>query len=537
MPQSDLIVTSVRMSAVTRRLARLLPVVLAVGLTSVPHAAQDPAARVSRAVPLPSGFTEKSASVGGVRINYKIGGQGPVVILLHGYTQTSHMWMPLMPRLAMSHTVIAPDLRGAGESERTASGYDKKTMAKDIRDLVRQLGYNQPVQLVGHDIGLMVAYAYAAQYPAEVSKVVLMDAFLPGIGQWQDVWLLRDLWHFHFYGETPEALVKGRERIYFEHFWNDFAADRTKSIPEADRQLYAAAYAQANGVRAGFEYFKVFEQDAKDFAAFSATKLNMPVLVLTGEKASGEFLIAQGRLVATDVRGIVVKGSGHWLMEEAPQEVIPTLVAFLNEPSKRTAAQDRSPAPDPRSPIPDPRSPTPDPRSPIPDPRSPIPDPRSPTPDPRAPIPDPQRLRLTPAEADGLAKSGPGAGTSGVSGIATSVLKGDPTRPGVYTILLKVPANTRIEAHDHPDDRVATVVSGTWYFGYGDRFDEQKLKALPPGSFYTEPPNERHFARTGDADVVVQITGFGPTGTRYADGDSAPRSESRPRHSSAAERQ
>ncbi len=265
----------------------------------------------------------------GVRINYKIGGQGPAVVLLHGYTETSHMWLPLMPLLAKSHTVIAPDLRGAGDSERPQGGYDKKTMANDIRELVHELGYNQ-VSLVGHDIGLMVAYAYAAQYPAEVSKVVLMDAFLPGVGDWKSVWLMRDLWHFHFYGETPLALVKGRERIYFEHFWNDFAADRTKSVPEADRQFYAAAYARDDGMRAGFEYFKNFEQDAKDFAELSTTKLNMPFLVLTGEKASGTFLIDQAKLVATNVSGTVVQGSGHWLMEEAPDQVIPAIVAFLN---------------------------------------------------------------------------------------------------------------------------------------------------------------------------------------------------------------
>ena len=277
---------------------------------------------------LPKGFTEKSANVDGVKINYKKGGRGPVVVLLHGYTQTSHMWIPLMPLLATSHTVIAPDLRGAGGSERTPGGYDKKTMAKDIRGLAHQLGYER-VQLVGHDIGLMVAYAYAAQYPSEVSKVVLMDAFLPGVGNWKDVWLLRDLWHFHFYGETPLALVKGRERIYFEHFWNDFAADRTKSVPEADRRIYAAAYARADGMRAGFEVFKNFEQDAKDFAAFSATKLNMPFLVLTGEKASGTFLIDQAKLVATNVSGTVVKDSGHWLMEEATYQVVPAIVAFL----------------------------------------------------------------------------------------------------------------------------------------------------------------------------------------------------------------
>ena len=283
----------------------------------------------SQAAHLPKGFTEKSANVDGVKINYKIGGQGPAVVLLHGYTQTSHMWIPLMPLLATAHTVIAPDLRGAGGSERTQNGYDKKTLAKDIRGLVRQLGHGQ-VKVVGHDIGLMVAYAYAAQYPSEVSKVVLMDAFLPGVGDWKDVWLLRDLWHFHFYGETPLALVKGRERIYFEHFWNDFAADKTKSVPEADRQIYTAAYAQADGMRAGFQYFKTFEQDANDFAAFSATKLNMPFLVLTGEKASGTFLIDQAKMVATNVSGTVVKNSGHWLMEEAPDQVVPAIVAFLN---------------------------------------------------------------------------------------------------------------------------------------------------------------------------------------------------------------
>ena len=278
---------------------------------------------------LPKGFTEKSANVDGVKINYKIAGRGPVVVLLHGYTQTSHMWIPLMPLLATSHTVIAPDLRGAGGSERAPGGYDKKTMAKDIRGLVHQLGYEQ-VSVVGHDIGLMVAYAYAAQYPSEVSKVVLMDAFLPGVGNWKDVWLLRDLWHFHFYGETPLALVKGRERIYLEHFWNDFAADRTKSVPEADRRIYAAAYARADGMRAGFEVFKSFEQDAKDFAAFSATKLHMPFFVLTGEKASGTFLIDQARMVATNVSGTVVKISGHWLMEEATDQVVPAIMAFLN---------------------------------------------------------------------------------------------------------------------------------------------------------------------------------------------------------------
>jgi pimeloyl-ACP methyl ester carboxylesterase len=276
------------------------------------------------------GIAERNATVNGVRINYKIAGKGPAIVLLHGYTQTSHMWLPLIPKLSGSNTVIAPDLRGIGASERTAVGYDKKTMAKDIRELAQKLGH-QRVMLVGHDIGLMVAYAYAAQYPDEVSKVVLMDAFLPGVGEWTKVWLLRDLWHFHFHGETPLALVKGRERIYFEHFWNDFAADRAKSIPERDRKLYAAAYARDDGMRAGFEVFKSFEQDAKDFAAFASRKLEMPFLVLTGEKASGTFLIEQTKLVAANVTGVVMKGSGHWLLEEAPDQVIPAIVNFLGQ--------------------------------------------------------------------------------------------------------------------------------------------------------------------------------------------------------------
>ncbi len=269
------------------------------------------------------------ADVHGLRLHYLTVGEGDPVVLLHGYAQTSHMWRPLMTELARTHTVIAPDLRGIGQSSIPADGYTKAVMAQDIHALVHSLG-DPRIRLVGHDIGLMVAYAYAAQYPSEVDRIVLMDAFLPGVGNWRDVWLLRDLWHFHFYGETPLALVTGRERIYFEHFWNDFAADRTRSVPEGDRRIYADAYARPGGMRAGFEIFRAFERDAQDFARFAQTPLPMPMLVLTGEKASGDFLIQQGRLVATTVEGVVVRNSGHWLMEEAPGQVIPRLVEFLN---------------------------------------------------------------------------------------------------------------------------------------------------------------------------------------------------------------
>jgi pimeloyl-ACP methyl ester carboxylesterase/quercetin dioxygenase-like cupin family protein len=412
---------------------------------------------------VPAGFSERFAEVNGARLHYLVGGKGSPVVLLHGFAQTGHMWNPILPQLARNHTVIVPDLRGAGGSAKPEAGYDKKNMAVDIHDLTASLGFDR-VSIVGHDIGLMVAYAYAAQFPQATERLVLMDAFLPGIGPWKDVWLMRDLWHFHFYGEVPLALVEGRERTYFEHFWNDFAADPKRSVSEADRQLYAAAYAQPGGMRAGFEYFRNFEQDAKDFAQLATTRLGMPVLVLTGEKASGQFLIEQARLVATSVKGVVIQGSGHWLIDEAPDQVIPALVAFVDE------AQDAG-----------------------------------------------ARRRLAPADIAALAPTDAGAGTSGVTGIMTRVLKGDPTQPGLYTIQLEVPPNTRIEAHDHPDDRVATVVSGTWYFGYGASFDERALKALPPGSFYAESSNAPHFARTGREAVVVQISGVGPTGTHYVD--------------------
>lgn len=277
---------------------------------------------------MPVTIESRFAEAGDIKLHYLLAGEGEPVLLLHGYAQNSHMWRPLIAELAKTHLVIAPDLRGFGASDKPETGYDKKTMAQDIHALATSLGLSSAA-VVGHDIGLMVAYAYAAQYPGEVNHIALMDAFLPGVGDWTHVWLLRDLWHFHFYGKTPLALVEGRERIYFEHFWNDFAADPAKSVSEADRQFYAAAYAQPGAMRAGFEVFRSFEGDARDFAGFAATKLKMPMLVLTGEKASGEFLIAQGRLVAESVEGVVVKGSGHWLIDEAPDQTIPALLAFL----------------------------------------------------------------------------------------------------------------------------------------------------------------------------------------------------------------
>jgi pimeloyl-ACP methyl ester carboxylesterase len=269
------------------------------------------------------------ADVNGVRLHYLVAGSGDPIVLLHGFAETSHMWLPLIEKLSGKYTVIAPDLRGFGQSAAPSDGYTKAAMAQDIRALVKGLGHGR-IRLVGHDIGLMVAYAYAAQYPDEIERLVLMEAFLPGIGDWNGVFLLRDLWHFHFYGKTPLALVTGRERIYLEHFWNDFAADPARSVSEADRQFYAGEYARPGHMAAGMEVFRAFPKDADAFAGFAKAKLTMPMLVLSGEKAGGPFLIEQGRMVATDVEGVLVKGAGHWLMEEAPEQVIPKLVEFLD---------------------------------------------------------------------------------------------------------------------------------------------------------------------------------------------------------------
>jgi pimeloyl-ACP methyl ester carboxylesterase len=275
-----------------------------------------------------SAIESRTAEVAGLKLHYLTAGHGPAVVLLHGYTQTSRMWRPIIPLLAERFTVIAPDLPGIGDSDIPSDGLDMKTSAIRIHALIKLLGVEK-ARVVGHDIGLMVAYAYAAQFPSETEKLVVMDAFLPGVGEWQDVYNDPRIWHFRFNGPTPEALVRGRERIYFEYFWNDFAADRTHSIPEADRAAYTAAYARPGRMRAGWAYFVSFQRPAKDFAELSQTKLSMPVLAIGGEKANGDVLGRQMKLVAADATMIVLKNCGHWVMEEQPRETTDALMKFL----------------------------------------------------------------------------------------------------------------------------------------------------------------------------------------------------------------
>jgi len=273
-------------------------------------------------------IASRTAEVTGVKMHYLTAGHGAPLILLHGYAETSLMWKPIMPALGERFTVIAPDLPGIGDSAIPDKGLDMKSAATLIHGLALSLGV-QKAEVVGHDIGLMVAYAYAAQFPTEVQKLVLMDAFLPGVGDWASIYNSPDYWHFRFHGPTPEALVQGRERIYFEYYWNDFAADKTRSIPEADRKAYTAAYSGPGRMRAGWAYFTAFPLTAHDFAQFAQTKLTMPVLSIGGEKSLGVALGEETKLIAVNVIVVVIKNAGHWILEENPKETTDALQKFL----------------------------------------------------------------------------------------------------------------------------------------------------------------------------------------------------------------
>ena len=273
------------------------------------------------------------ADVNGVRVHYLKAGTGNrALVFIHGFGDTSHMWIPLFGDFGKDYTIIAPDMRGLGDSSRPASGYDKKTIANDIHEVVRSLGYSK-INLVGHDIGLMVAYAYAAQYPSEAEKLALLEAPIPGIGDiWEKIFTTPALWHFHFVN-SPIALdlVKGRERLFLEHFWQTLSP-HPETFSEADRLLYAKAYAQEGAMRAAFEMFKRFNnEDAADNRKFAVLKLPMPVLTIEGDKAMGGGLQVQAKMVASNVTSIIFKDTGHWLMEQRPAETRTELRKFFGQ--------------------------------------------------------------------------------------------------------------------------------------------------------------------------------------------------------------
>lgn len=278
---------------------------------------------------LPSSFQAKTIhSPEGADIFVRWGGKGPIVLLLHGYAENSDSWGPLAADLMKDHTVVVPDLRGIGKSSRPEGGYDKKTQAKDIRAVITSLEYDKTF-VVAHDIGNMVAYAYAALYPDKVGRLVVMDAPIPGIEPWSEILLNPGVWHFNFRGPDAERLVAGRERIYFDRIWNDFTGDPSKPDEET-RSFYAATYAQPGGMKAGFAQFAAFSQDVKDNQVFKKKKLTMPVLAVGGEKSFGSLQAVIMRNVAIDVQEAVVPGSGHWLMEERPAFTVALIRSFVD---------------------------------------------------------------------------------------------------------------------------------------------------------------------------------------------------------------
>ncbi|MFZ0205740.1 MAG: alpha/beta hydrolase [Roseiarcus sp.] len=278
--------------------------------------------------PYPANFQSREIATNGTSLHVRIGGAGPAVVLLHGYGETGDMWEPLAEKLAKDHTVIVPDLRGMGLSARPAGGYDKKTQGHDIAGVLDALKVER-ADLVTHDIGNMVGYALAAEYPDRITRFVIIDAPLPGVGPWDEIVRSHALWHFSFYGPDAERLVSGRERIYLDRFWNEFSAD-PKNFDEASREHYAALYAQPGAMHAGFEQFKAFDQDAIDNKAFVANgKLGMPVLAVGGEKSFGPMMATVMRAAANNVTEAIVPSSGHWVMEENPTATIRLTTDFL----------------------------------------------------------------------------------------------------------------------------------------------------------------------------------------------------------------
>ncbi len=277
----------------------------------------------------PADFKTRTISTRGAQIFVRVGGQGPAVVLLHGYGETGDIWAPLAARLARGHTVIVPDLRGMGLSSHPAGGYDKKAQAGDVAAVLDTLKIDK-VDLVTHDIGNMVGYAFAAGQPGRVTKFALLDGPVPGVGPWDEILKSPLLWHFRFGGPDMERLVKGRERIYLDRFWNEFSAD-PKRFDEASRRHYARLYALPGGMHSGFEQFKAFDQDALDNKAFLAKgMLPMPVLAVGGEASFGPMTAVVMRAAAGNVQEVVIPHSGHWLMEENPTATVSTIVDFLH---------------------------------------------------------------------------------------------------------------------------------------------------------------------------------------------------------------
>ena len=280
--------------------------------------------------PFPKNVRMQGIRTDGAVIHVRAGGRGPAVVMLHGFGDTGDMWAPLATKLVIDHAVVVPDLRGMGLSSHPEDGYEKTAQARDVALVLDKLKIDR-ADLVTHDIGNMVGYAFAAQYPDRVNRWVVMDAPLPGIGPWDEIIKSPLLWHFNFRGADVERLVKGRERVYLDRFWNELSAN-PKSIGEATRRHYAKLYARPKAMHCAFNQFAAFAQDAIDNKALAANgKLAMPILAIGAEKSFGSAQADVLRFVATDVTSAVIANSGHWLMEEQPAATVAAILAFLNK--------------------------------------------------------------------------------------------------------------------------------------------------------------------------------------------------------------
>ena len=278
--------------------------------------------------PFPSTFHAQEVQTNDTTIHVRVGGKGPAVVLLHGFGDTGDMWEPLAENLARDHTVVVPDLRGLGLSAHPEGGYGKWNQAADVRGVLTQLGIDHAV-VVGHDIGTMVAYAYARRYPDKTDRLVVMDAPVPGLPPWDQIVRLPLLWHFDLGGADMERLVAGRERIYLDRFWNDFAGDPAK-VDENTRQHYAELYARPDVMHSAFAQFRSIRQDAEDNKAALNEKLSMPVLAIGGAKSFGANEAVVMRNAASHVTELVVPDAGHWLMEEAPAATVAAVRSFID---------------------------------------------------------------------------------------------------------------------------------------------------------------------------------------------------------------
>jgi len=274
----------------------------------------------------PPEFRTRDIATNGTAIYVRSGGSGPAVVLLHGYGETGDMWAPMAADLSRDHTVVVPDLRGMGLSAKPAP----PEASKRRRRQPTWLACSTRTALVTHDIGNMVGYAFAAQYPERVARFVLIDAPVPGVGPWEEILKNPLLWHFRFGGPDMERLVAGRERIYLDRFWNEFSATPSR-FSEAARNHYAKLYAMPGAMHSGFMQFAAFDQDATDNREFLAKgKLAMPVLAIGGEKSFGKTMAEIMRFAASDVSEGVVPDSGHWIMEENPEATTALVRAFLD---------------------------------------------------------------------------------------------------------------------------------------------------------------------------------------------------------------